>query len=330
MKIDHQIERLFKGECLSVKEVADLCQKAKEILFQDENVVNAHAPITIVGDIHGQYYDLIEIFLISGKCPNTNFLFLGDYVDRGYYSVECLTLLLLHKVRYKDRITMLRGNHETRQISQVYGFYDETLRKYGTSAVWRSFTETFEFLPLACLLETEVLCIHGGLSPSVDSIDAIRSLPRLKEIPHEGPASDLMWSDPDERYGWGISPRGAGYTFGKDISKQFTKNNNLQLIARAHQLTMEGFNWLHDKLVVTIFSAPNYCSRCGNQGAVMNIEEQLQYVFTQFDAAPRRGDSASCFSTPFFLNASGIMPEEAQSSIETALCVHEAPEILLS
>ena len=178
----------------------------------------------------------------------------GDYVDRGYYSVETVTLLVALKIRYPQRITILRGNHESRQITQVYGFYDECLRKYGNANVWKYFTDLFDFLPLTALIENQIFCLHGGLSPSIDTLDNIRALDRIQEVPHEGPMCDLLWSDPDDRCGWGISPRGAGYTFGQDISEAFNHNNGLTLIARAHQLVMEGYNWSQDRHVVTIFS----------------------------------------------------------------------------
>lgn len=179
---------------------------------------------------------------------------LGDYVDRGYYSVETVTLLVALKIRYPQRITILRGNHESRQITQVYGFYDECLRKYGNANVWKYFTDLFDYLPLTALIDNQIFCLHGGLSPSIDTLDNIRALDRIQEVPHEGPMCDLLWSDPDDRCGWGISPRGAGYTFGQDISEAFNHNNGLTLIARAHQLVMEGYNWSQDRNVVTIFS----------------------------------------------------------------------------
>ncbi|KAG8954142.1 serine threonine-protein phosphatase [Tulasnella sp. 424] len=235
-------------------------------------------------------HDLSELFRIGGNSPDTNYLFMGDYVDRGYYSVETVTLLVALKLRYRDRITILRGNHESRQITQVYGFYDECLRKYGNANVWRFFTDLFDYLPLTALIDGQIFCLHGGLSPSIDTLDHVRSIDRIQEVPHEGPMCDLLWSDPDDRAGWGISPRGAGYTFGQDISEAFNHNNGLTLVARAHQLVMEGYNWSQDKNVVTIFSAPNYCYRCGNQAAIMEIDERLSYSFLQFDPAPRAGE----------------------------------------
>jgi diadenosine tetraphosphatase ApaH/serine/threonine PP2A family protein phosphatase len=186
-------------------------------------------------------------------------------------------------VRYRDRITILRGNHESRQITQVYGFYDECLRKYGNANVWNHFTDLFDYLPMTALVAGKIFCLHGGLSPSIDVLDGVRALERFQEVPHEGPMCDLVWSDPDERLGWGISPRGAGFTFGKDITEQFNHRNNLDLVARAHQLVMEGYQWGHGNAVVTIFSAPNYCYRCGNQASIMEVDEHNRFVFIPFD-----------------------------------------------
>ncbi|XP_078439305.1 serine/threonine-protein phosphatase PP2A-2 catalytic subunit-like isoform X2 [Wolffia australiana] len=222
--------------------------------------------------------------------------------NRGYYSVETVTLLVALKVRYRERITILRGNHESRQITQVYGFYDECLRKYGNANVWKYFTDLFDYLPLTALIEGQIFCLHGGLSPSLDTLDNIRSLDRVQEVPHEGPMCDLLWSDPDDRCGWGISPRGAGYTFGQDIAAQFNHTNGLSLISRAHQLVMEGFSWSQEKNVVTVFSAPNYCYRCGNTAAILQIGDNMQQEFLQFEPAPRQIEPDTTRRTPdYFL-----------------------------
>lgn len=286
-EVDGWLEKLYGEQELSEMEVKSLCEKAREVLSQESNVQGVVCPVTVCGDVHGQYYDLLELFRIGGQIPNTNYIFMGDYVDRGNHSVRTVTLLMTLKVRYKERITLTRGNHESRQITQVYGFYDECLRLYGNPNVWKMFTDLFDYLPLTALVEKQIFCLHGGLSPSIDSLHHIMDQDRVQEVPHEGPMCDLLWSDPDDRCGWGISPRGAGYTFGQDVSENFNHSNGLTLVGRAHQLVMDGYNWCHEKNVVTIFSAPNYCYRCGNQAAVMEIDEHLEYTLLQFDPAPR-------------------------------------------
>ena len=150
---EEQLERLLSCKPLPEQEVRALCAKAKEVLVKESNVQPVRAPVTICGDIHGQFHDLRELFRLGGKLPDTNYLFMGDYVDRGYYSVETVTLLVCLKVRFKDRITILRGNHESRQITQVYGFYDECLRKYGNANVWKYYTDLFDLLPLTAVVE---------------------------------------------------------------------------------------------------------------------------------------------------------------------------------
>ena len=176
----------------------------------------------------------MELFRVGNDCPRTNYLFMGDFVDRGFYSVETFLLLLALKVRYPSNITLIRGNHESRQITQVYGFYDECLRKYGSVNVWRYCTEIMDFLPLASIVDETVFCVHGGLSPNIDTLDQIKTIDRKQEVPHEGPMCDLMWSDPEEIEGWGVSPRGAGYIFGQDRVEVFNQKNGTKLIARAH------------------------------------------------------------------------------------------------
>lgn len=283
LNIDTLLEQITECKPLAENAVKDLCAKAKEILQKESNVQPVKAPVTVCGDIHGQFHDLVELFKIGGSCPETNYLFMGDYVDRGYYSLETLTYLILLKVRYPTRFFMTRGNHESRQITQVYGFYDECLRKYGNANVWKYFTDLFDFLPLTAVVENQIFTLHGGLSPSIETLDHIRMLDRFQEVPHEGPMCDLLWSDPEDRFGWGISPRGAGYIFGHDISEQFNHTNKLNMICRAHQLVMTGFNWAHNRNVCTVFSAPNYCYRCGNEAAIMEIDEHMRFNLLLFN-----------------------------------------------
>ena len=165
---------------------------------------------------------------------------MGDYVDRGYHSVETATLLVALKVRHRDRVTILRGNHESRQITQVYGFYDECLRKYGNANVWKHFTDLFDFLPLTATVDDAIFCLHGGLSPTLDTLDHVRSLDRVQEVPHEGPMCDLLWSDPDDRCGWGISPRGVSFSR-PWIFVSFRRGGSLASRAESGQRSGEAF-----------------------------------------------------------------------------------------
>jgi len=168
----------------------------------------------------------------------------------------------------------------------VYGFYDECQRKYGSANVWRYCCEIFDYLSLGAIVDGRVFCVHGGLSPNIQYLDGIRSIDRRQEVPHEGGMCDLLWSDPDDIAGWGLSPRGAGYLFGSDVVRTFIHSNDLDLVARAHQLAMEGFKLMFDRRIVTVWSAPNYCYRCGNVAAVLELNENLRQEYKVFMHAP--------------------------------------------
>lgn len=309
--LDRQIQQLKQCQTISEDEVRALCAKTIELLMREANIVPLNAPVTICGDIHGQFYDLLELFQEGGECPDVQYLFMGDYVDRGNYSVETLLLLLALKVRYPDRITLLRGNHESRQVTQTYGFYDECIRKYGNSNVWRYCTEVFDYLTISAMIEDEVFCVHGGLSPEIEYLHQINSIDRQCEVPHSGPMCDLLWSDPDDQIAdWRTSPRGAGFLFGSNVVDKFCHNNNISLIARAHQLINEGYRYMFDKRLVTVWSAPNYCYRCGNIAAILELNEIGECHFRTFYAAPQdqRGNGGPSVGSANAMSSSRTLP----------------------
>jgi serine/threonine-protein phosphatase 6 catalytic subunit len=280
--VDECIETLRQGEIISEYSMKILCKAVSELCCEEGNVQPVSSPVTIVGDLHGQHFDLLHMLSSNSTeeymPPNTSYIFLGDFVDRGHNSVETLSLLLCLKLKYPAHVTLLRGNHESRQITQVYGFYDECVRKYGNAAVWRHAVATFDTMGLAAMVDGRVLTVHGGLSPDVRTLDQIRAIDRYQEIPRDGAFCDLVWSDPEESMphhtAWQISPRGAGYLFGSRVTQEFCQVNALQLIARAHQLVMEGRKYHFNQQLVTVWSAPNYCYRCGNLAAVLELGEQ--------------------------------------------------------
>jgi len=303
MDIDKCIADLKAGKILPEKVLRRCCEKIKELLIEESNVQPVSAPVTLCGDIHGQFYDLLELFRIGGEMPDTNYVFMGDFVDRGYNSVETFEILMCYKIKYPSHITLLRGNHESRQITVVYGFLDEIVRKYGNSNPWSYCMEVFDLLPIGAIIDGEVLCLHGGLSPETRTIDQIRTIERNVEIPHDGPFCDLMWSDPDNIETWVLSTRGAGWLFGSKVTKEFNHINNLQLIARAHQLAQDGYMyWFPNDILVTVWSAPNYCYRCGNLAAILELDHNLNRNFKTFKEVPESGRSVPPKQVlPYFL-----------------------------
>lgn len=286
--LDAWIEQLKNCRYLAEDELRKLCKLVKSILMEESNVQPIRGPVTICGDIHGQFFDLMELFRHGGDVPDTSYVFMGDFVDRGHHSVETLQLLLALKARWPDRITLLRGNHESRQVTQVYGFYEECIRKYGNGNVWRYCTEVFDYMNLAAVIDGKIFCVHGGLSPDISTIDHIRLLNRNMEIPHAGSFCDIMWSDPEEIELWQPSPRGAGWLFGSKVTSEFNHINGIDLICRAHQLVQEGFKYhFPDKNLVTVWSAPNYCYRCGNVASILHFDENLDREMKIFKDVPQ-------------------------------------------
>ncbi|XP_030503700.1 serine/threonine-protein phosphatase PP1 isozyme 2 isoform X3 [Cannabis sativa] len=264
---------------LSELEIRQLCAASKEIFLNQSNLLNLEAPIKICGDIHGQYSDLLRLFEYGGLPPKSNYLFLGDYVDRGKQSLETICLLLAYKIKYPENFFLLRGNHECASINRIYGFYDECKRRFNIR-IWKTFTDCFNCLPVAALIDEKILCMHGGLSPDLTNLDQIRNLNRPTDVPDTGLLCDLLWSDPSKDVqGWGMNDRGVSYTFGADKVSEFLQKHDLDLICRAHQVVEDGYEFFANRQLVTIFSAPNYCGEFDNAGAMMSVDDSLMCSF---------------------------------------------------
>lgn len=284
--VDDIIHRLLEVRGKPVKqfqltesEIKQLCVASRQIFLQQPNLLELHAPIKICGDIHGQYSDLLRLFEQDGLPPEADYLFLGDYVDRGKQSLETICLLLAYKIRYPNNIFLLRGNHECASINRVYGFYDECKRRFNVK-LWKIFSDCFNCLPVAALISEKILCMHGGLSPDLNHLDQIRDLSRPADVPDGGLLCDLLWSDPHKDVkGWAMNDRGVSYTFGADVVTEFLLKHDLDLVCRAHQVVEDGYEFFAYRQLVTVFSAPNYCGEFDNAGAFISVDDSLVCSF---------------------------------------------------
>jgi serine/threonine-protein phosphatase PP1 catalytic subunit len=264
---------------LQEHEITWLCSKARNVFISQPVFLELDAPIKICGDTHGQYYDLIRLFEFGGYPPESNYLFLGDYVDRGKQSLETICLLLAYKIKYPENFFLIRGNHESASINRIYGFYDECKRRYSIK-LWKIFTDCFNCLPIAALISDKILCMHGGLSPELTSLDQIKKIIRPTDIPEQGLLCDILWSDPDkDAKGWGQNDRGVSVTFSPSIIESTLKKFDLDLICRAHQVVEDGYEFFGNRQLVTVFSAPNYCGEFDNSACMMVIEDNLMCSF---------------------------------------------------
>jgi len=287
LSVDSVIERLLAvkqarpGTCVQIvdKEAVALIAGAEEVVLRQPVLLQLQAPLQIVGDIHGQYYDLLRLLDFRGLPPDARYLFLGDYVDRGPNGLECMFLLMALKIKHPDQIWLLRGNHECAAINRIYGFYDECKRRYSVK-LWKQFQELFNALPLAAIVENKIFCIHGGLSPDMDTPEDLSRVKRPIDVPDTGLLCDTLWSDPDKDIvGWAENDRGVSYTFGTDVVAQFLEKNALDLIVRAHQVVEDGYEFFAGRSLVTVFSAPNYCGEFDNCGAMMSVDSDLTCAF---------------------------------------------------
>lgn len=273
---------------LEEQEINWLCGTAKDLFLAQPNLLELEAPIKVVGDVHGQYFDLLRLFEYGGYPPDANYLFLGDYVDRGKQGLECACLLLSYKTKYPANFFLLRGNHECASINRIYGFYDECKRRYSIR-LWKLFNDVFNCLPVAAIIDEKIFCVHGGLSPELTRLEQIRRLARPTDVPDTGMLCDFLWSDPDKDIsGWGENDRGVSFTFGPDVVAHFLKNHDFDLIVRAHQVVEDGYEFFAKRQLVTIFSAPNYCGEFDNAGAMMSVDETLMCSFQILKPAEKK------------------------------------------
>jgi serine/threonine-protein phosphatase PP1 catalytic subunit len=281
--VDNILERLLAvrgnkpGKTVDLKEeeIKYLIDKSLPLFKESKMLIELEAPLRVCGDIHGQYYDLLRIFEHCGYPGEYNYLFLGDYVDRGKQSIESICLLLTYKIKYPTKVHLLRGNHESSVTNRIYGFYDECKRRYNVR-LWRNFTELFNFLPVAALIDEKILCMHGGLSPDLRNFTSINDISRPTDIPDTGLLCDLLWSDPDKDVlEFDENDRGVSVVFGEKIVQEFNRKNDLDLIIRAHQVVDDGYEFFAQRQLITIFSAPNYCGEFDNSAGIMIIDDAL-------------------------------------------------------
>ncbi|KIR74073.1 serine/threonine-protein phosphatase PP-Z1 [Cryptococcus deuterogattii CA1014] len=288
LDVDNMIQRLLeagysgkvtKSPPLKNAEIMSVCAAAREVFLSQPTLIELSPPVKIVGDVHGQYADLLRMFEMCGFPPAANYLFLGDYVDRGKQSLETILLLLCYKIKYPENFFLLRGNHECANVTRVYGFYDECKRRTNIK-IWKTFIDVFNTLPIASIVASKIFCVHGGLSPSLKSMDDIRRIQRPTDVPDYGLLNDLVWSDPsDTALDWEDNERGVSFCYGKSVINAFLATHDMDLICRAHMVVEDGYEFYNDRTLVTVFSAPNYCGEFDNFGAVMSVSEDLLCSF---------------------------------------------------
>ncbi|CEL02143.1 hypothetical protein ASPCAL03315 [Aspergillus calidoustus] len=290
-----RIPRLF---CLEPAEISAICLAASDVLLADPSLLEISAPVKIVGDIHGQFTDLIRIFDLCGFPEDTQYLFLGNYVSKGRNSLETILLLLCYKLKYPKTFFLLRGNHECASIARLSSFYSECKYRCRLN-VWKTFRSVFDSLPIAAIVSEKLFCVHGGLSPSLTNLDGIRAISRPTDVSDAGLLTDLLWSDPaDVEVDWTENDRGVSYYFNKSVTRNFLQRSGLDMICRGHMVVDEGYKFHHDMSVVTIFSAPNvgltkpldvgfyaydhlvqHLDDLDNSGAIMAVAADLSYGF---------------------------------------------------
>ncbi|KAI5844184.1 Metallo-dependent phosphatase-like protein [Tricharina praecox] len=291
-------QHFYREGRLTEEQALFILSRASEILKAEPNLLEMDAPITVCGDVHGQYYDLMKLFEVGGNPEETRYLFLGDYVDRGYFSIECVLYLWSLKIWYPNTLWLLRGNHECRHLTDYFTFKLECKHKY-SERVYEACMDSFCSLPLAAVMNKQFLCIHGGLSPELHTLDDLRSIDRFREPPTHGLMCDILWADPLEEFGQEKTSdffihnhvRGCSYFFSYPAACSFLEKNNLLSVIRAHEAQDAGYRMYRKTKttgfpsVMTIFSAPNYLDVYNNKAAVLKYENNVMNI-RQFNCTP--------------------------------------------
>ena len=268
--LDTIFSDVTKGNTPKESLVSKLIDDAIKIFDTEPNVLRLDSPIKICGDSHGQLYDTLYMLQLSPPIPETKYLFLGDYVDRGAFSLELISLLLAYKVKFPDSIYLLRGNHETLCVNSEYGFINEMKSKYKNDVLFKKFNELFKYLPIAAIVDNRIFCVHGGIAPTLESISQLDELERRVEPELTSLLSNILWSDPNEVTTWIRSERRSGYFFGETQATDFLKKNSLEYIVRSHEMA-DGYTEHFNRKVLTVWNAPNYCSVCNNKGSFLLV-----------------------------------------------------------
>lgn len=267
----------FASNTLLEEEIIFLVEKSKDIFLSQPTLLKLKAPITICGDIRGNFESLKKIFELSGDPKDKNYIFLGNYINRGQNSLECLGLLLAYKIKYKDTFNLLRGNYDDKFMCKSYGFESECQEKT-TKNIYEQITALLNCLPLAATLDDKIFLVHGGISPDLKNLDQIEGIQRPIVIPEEGLVCDLLWSDPDKdmKDDWNKNSRGAGKIFGEKPLNSFLVKNGLIMLCRGHTVINEGYEYLWGKKLLTIFSCAKFCSS-ERKGAIMEVDSNLKF-----------------------------------------------------
>jgi len=285
--VDEIIEKCLEplgqkpGKMIQIPEaqLKALCTSVRDVFLGQPALLELEAPLKICGDVHGQYHDVLRLFEDGLFPPDSNYLFLGDSVDRGKQSLEVITLLFAYKVKYPLNFFLLRGNHECASITRIYGFYDECKRRHNIK-LWKQFCDVFNCLPVSAIVDEKIICMHGGLSPELTNFDQVNKIVRPTDVPDTGIICDMLWADPDKDInGWAENDRGVSFIFGPDIVTSFLTKWDMDLVCRAHQVVEDGYEFFAKRQLITIFSAPNYCGEFDNAGAMMSIDETLMCSF---------------------------------------------------